>query len=297
MAGQWCPHGVDPDGPGDQRPEEAGSVIFDTNILKESLEILGAPVVLLDVSSDKPVAMIAICLSEVLPDGGVTRVSYGLLNLTHRNSSENPEFLQPGETYSIKVQLNEAGHSFGVGNRIRIAISSIYWPIAWPSPERATLTISKSNNKIILPTRPTRTSDTTLVPFSEPECARPLDKTIVRAPEYKWDTNRDMITGIVTQHQWFDEGETIYNIHDGWTVSSTHDEYMSIHPDNPLSAKVDITWCEFYKRGAWQVSSTTHTVVTSTETHFHIEAKLEARQGEELVHSETWSQDFPRNHN
>ena len=297
MAGQWCPHGLDPDGPGDQRPEEAGSIVFDTDTLKEPLDILGAPVIMLDLSSDKSVAMIAVCLSEVLSDGSVTRVSYGLLNLTHRNSSETPELLEPKKTYSVKVQLNEAGHSFGVGNRIRVAISSIYWPIAWPSPERATITISKHASKIILPTRPIRESDTQLVPFSDPECAQPLDKTVLRPSEYKWDINRDMLSGVVTQHQWFDEGKVVYNLHKGWTVSSTHDEYMSIHPDDPLSAKLDITWCELFERDAWEVSSKTRTIITSTSTHFHVEASLEARQGEELVHSETWSQDFPRNHN
>ena len=31
--------------------------------------------------------------------------------------------------------------------------------------------------------------------------------------------------------------------------------------------------------------------------HFHIEAELEARQGDEIVHTEKWSKDFPRNHN
>ena len=106
-----------------------------------------------------------------------------------------------------------------------------------------------------------------------------------------------MITGLVTQHQWFDEGKTVYNLHDGWTMSSTHNEYHSINPDDPLSAKLDITWTEEYERGAWQVSSQTRTIFTSTATHFHIEAQLEARQGEEIVHTEKWTKDFPRNHN
>ena len=297
MAGQWCPHGLDPDGPGDQRVEEAGSVVFDTEPLSEPLNILGAPIVDLELSSDKSVAMIAVCLSEVLPDGGVTRISYGLLNLTHRDSNENPELLTPGEAYSIKVQLNEAGHKFSKGNRIRIAISNVYWPIAWPSPERSTLSITPNTATLMLPTRVGREIDNQLVPFDEPQGSPPLNKTILKEPEYKWNIDRDMITGLVTQHQWFDEGKTVYNLHDGWTMSSTHDEYHSINPDDPLSAKLDITWTEEYEREAWQVSSKTRTIFTSTATHFHIEAQLEARQGKEIVHTEKWTKDFPRNHN
>ena len=41
-------------------------------------------------------AVIAATLCEILEDGSVTRVSYGILNLTHRNSHERPEALKPG---------------------------------------------------------------------------------------------------------------------------------------------------------------------------------------------------------
>ncbi|HUS55118.1 MAG TPA: CocE/NonD family hydrolase [Thermohalobaculum sp.] len=294
MAGQWCAHGVDPDQPGDQRIEAGGSLLLDSDPLPEALETLGAPVVSLDLASDKPVAMVAVCLSEVLPDGAATRVSYGLLNLTHRESHEHPEPLEPGKSYRIDMQLNDIGHRFGAGNRIRIAISTAYWPIAWPSPEKATLTIVAASSTMRLPVRPPSDGDASLRPFDEAECAPPLDKTVLAEPEYKWTVERDMTTGKVTQRQWFDEGRTTYNEHDGWTVSSTHGEYFSIDPDDPLSAKLDITWTELFERGAWRVSSTTRTVLTSSMTHFHIDASLEARQGDEVVHSKVWNSDFPR---
>jgi putative CocE/NonD family hydrolase len=294
MAGQWCPHGVDPDQPGDQRVEAGGSLLFTSEPLDEALEILGAPVVSLEVASDKPVAMVAVCLNEVMPDGAVTRITYGLLNLTHRNSHEHPEAVEPGETYRVQVQLNDAGHSFGVGNRIQVAVSSVYWPIAWPSPEKATLTITAASSTLNLPVRPPSDADATLRPFDPPESAPPLGKTVHAEPAYSWSFERDMITDVVTQHQWFDEGRTTYNEHDGWTIASTHDEYLSIHPDDPASAKLDITWTEEFSRGIWQVSSRTQTILTCSKTHFHLEASLEARQGDEVVHSQTWKRDFPR---
>ena len=40
---------------------------------------------------DRPVALVAARLSDVAPDGAATRVSYGLLNLTHRESHEHPD--------------------------------------------------------------------------------------------------------------------------------------------------------------------------------------------------------------
>ena len=98
----------------------------------------------------------------------------------------------------------------------------------------------------------------------------------------------------MTQHQRFDEGRITYNEHDGWTVASTHDERISVHPDDPLSAALDITWTEHFSRGAWEVSSTTCTRMTCSRTHFHVEARLEARHAEESVHVEEWTRDIPR---
>ena len=297
MAGQWCPHGLDPDQPGDQQLEEAGSLIFDTQALERELSILGAPRIRLEISSDKPNAMLAACLSEVFPDGRATRVSYGLLNLTHMNSHESPELLTEGKKYSIVLKLNEAGHCFGVGNRIRLALSTVYWPIAWPSPERSTLTLGENGMSLMLPIRPDRSSDQVLKPFEEPEAAKPLAKTVIKEPEYKWRFERDMASEIVTQHQWFDEGTTQYDLHNGWTVSSTHDEQMSVHPNDPLSAKLQIIWTERFERDDWNVSSKTKTVFTSTKTHFNVEAELEAFEGESKKLTKKWTKSFLRNCN
>ena len=297
MAGQWCPHGLDPDQPGDQQLEEAGSLIFDTQALERELSILGAPRICLEISSDKPNAILAACLSEVFPDGRATRVSYGLLNLTHMNSHESPELLTEGKKYSIVLKLNEAGHCFGVGNRIRLALSTVYWPIAWPSPERSTLTLGENGMSLMLPIRPDRSSDQVLKPFEEPEAAKPLAKTVIKEPEYKWRFERDMASEIVTQHQWFDEGTTQYDLHNGWTVSSTHDEQMSVHPNDPLSAKLQIIWTERFERDDWNVSSKTKTVFTSTKTHFNVEAELEAFEGESKKLTKKWTKSFLRNCN
>ncbi len=293
-AGQWCAYGLIPDLSGDQRLEAGGSLVFDGEPLGADVEILGAPVVSLELACDKPVAMVAAVLSEVLPDGAATRVSYGLLNLTHRDSHERPEPLEPGKRYRVRVQLCDAGHRFAAGNRVRLALSTAYWPIAWPSPEKATLTITAAESTLSLPVRRPSDEDAALRPFEEPQSSPPLDKTAEREPQYEWTIERDMTMGVLTHRQWFDEGRTVYNEHDGWTVESSHEEYFSIHPDDPTSARLDITWTERFERGAWQVSTRTHTVMTSTPTHFRLEAELEAKEGEDIAHTQRWSRDFPR---
>lgn len=62
----------------------------DRDVLTEAHEILGAPELELECSVDRPVAMVAARVSDVAPDGSATRVTYGLLNLTHRDSHAEP---------------------------------------------------------------------------------------------------------------------------------------------------------------------------------------------------------------
>jgi len=296
MAGQWCAHGLEPDLAGDQRAEAGGSLVFDSEPLDEDIEILGAPIIELAIDCDQQQGMVAVCLSEILPDGAATRISYGLLNLSHRDSHEFPEALEPGKCYRIRLQLNETAHRFAAGNRVRIAVSSSYWPIAWPSPHKITLGLTAGESSLTLPLRPRNAVDAELAPFAAAECAAALDMTSKRAPDYRWTIEKDMISGNVTMNQWFDEGRTVYNEHDGWTVESTHDEYFTIHPDDPNSASVDLTWTESFERGDWRVSSRTHTRMTSTPSHFIVVAELEAREGDEVIHSQTWEREFKRNH-
>lgn len=90
FAGRWASYNAPPDRPYDQREEDGRSLVFDPDELTERVEILGSPSVELELSVSEPVAMVAARLSDVAPDGSATRVTYGLLNLTHPNGTGPP---------------------------------------------------------------------------------------------------------------------------------------------------------------------------------------------------------------
>ena len=73
VAGKWLSSAVGPELAHDQREEDGGALLFDTLPLRESVEILGAPVVELRISADQPVAMLCARLSDVAPDDKATR--------------------------------------------------------------------------------------------------------------------------------------------------------------------------------------------------------------------------------
>ncbi|MGM0600163.1 MAG: CocE/NonD family hydrolase, partial [Candidatus Rifleibacteriota bacterium] len=88
FGGKWCSYSVTPDLPHDQREADGGSLIFESEPLKKQISILGSPEIELDISANRPVAMVAVRLSEISPDDKASRITYGLLNLTHRDSQE-----------------------------------------------------------------------------------------------------------------------------------------------------------------------------------------------------------------
>jgi len=170
FAGKWCSYAAAPDLPHDQRKEDGGALVFDSQPL-EKLEILGSPWLDLELSSDQPVAMIAVRLSDVAPDDKATRVTYGLLNLTHREGSDNPKMLQPARFYRVQVKFNDIGYSFPSSHRLRISISTSYWPLAWPAPRPVRLTIRTGTSSLGLPVRPPLGETDLCLDFADPECA------------------------------------------------------------------------------------------------------------------------------
>jgi predicted acyl esterase len=69
-------------------------------------------------------------LSDVRPNDEATRVTYGLLNLTHRDGSETPRPLEPGRRYRVLVRLNDVAQAVPAGHRLRLSLSTSYWPLA-----------------------------------------------------------------------------------------------------------------------------------------------------------------------
>ena len=176
-SGSWVPFGRGHDQAEDQRDDDLLSLVFDTPPLDRPIEILGAASVTLDLASDKPIANLVVRLCDVHPSGESLRVSYGVLNLAHRDGHEELAPLAAGQRYRVHIQLNDAGSVFPAGHRIRLAISTAYWPMIWPAPERATLLIS--GGTLELPVRAPRPTDALLNPLPGPESAPPEKPTII----------------------------------------------------------------------------------------------------------------------
>jgi putative CocE/NonD family hydrolase len=293
-AGAWGGYGVGPERPTDQREDDGRSLVFDSAPLGERIEIFGAPKLSLELSSDKPNALISARLNDVAPDGRSTRITYGVLNLTHRNGHENVEPLEPGRRYRVELQLCDIAHAFAPGHRIRIALSTSYWPIIWPSPELATLSLYTGASRLVLPTREPRPEDRTLPDFPPAEGAPALKRTCHRPTQGKRIREHD-----------YGRGESVYRIIDdvghytidaiGLETDLSHEERYRIVGDDPTSAEADIAYTMRLGRGDWRVRTETRTVMAATRDEFVLRATLDAYDGETRVLSRNWQARVPRN--
>ena len=292
-AGSWCPYGEPADWPGDQRPMDGMSVTFESDPLAERFEILGHPEVTLELTSDRPNALVVVRLCEVAPDGSSTLVTRALQNLTHRDSDEFPEALEPGRRYRVTVRLDACGHAFAAGNRIRVGVSPTYWPWAWPSPEAATLTIFAGSSRLSLPIRLPKPADGDLAPFGEPEESPPLATQLLSSGPAGRDLTRDLSTGRQRLVYDWDVGG-VTRLPNGLEYGDTNNTTFEIVEGDPLSAEVRCRMTGSQARGDWRIRWESDSVMTCDATTFRVITTLLAYEGDACAFANTWTSEFPR---
>src|SRR6056297_2425271 len=297
FAGKWCSYAAGPDLAHDQRQEDGGSLVFQSERLDEGFEIMGAPSVDLEISTEQEIAMVAVRLSDVAPDDKVTRVTYGLLNLTHRYGSEEPRKLEPGKRYRVRVELNGIAHMFPKGHKVRLSVSTSYWPLAWPPPKPVRLNVHTEGCSLFLPEREPRDADAELPDLGEPEGAPGADITLLDPEHHNWLVHRDLALDASELEVIDDRGRHRLDDIDLEIECSAVEKYSSLDDDFD-SARAEVVWERSLKRGEWKIRTVTRTVLTASPEEFILYATLDAYEwsssGEKRVFSNNWDERIPR---
>jgi predicted acyl esterase len=293
-AGVWCSEGQSADLAGDQRPDDALSLSFDSEPLDEPLELLGLPEAVLELAVDRSNALVAVRLCDVFPDGTSALVTRGVLNLTHRESHEHAEPLEPGRRYEVRVPLDVTAYSVPAGHRLRLAVSPTYWPWAWPSPEPVLLTLH--GGRVELPARPPWPDDADLPEFGPAEQAASIEvETEAGSPEGR-SLRRNHATGLVEQVFDWDLGGSRRIVGIDLDTSDTSHTAYSIVEGDPLSAAVRFRATSGMGRGNWHMRSEVTSEMRSDLEAFHVTTTLEVAEGDAQVFARTWTYRFPRDH-
>jgi len=296
LSGEWMGAAVSGESPPDQRIDNGMSMVFDSEPLPQPLEILGYPFVEIELSSDKPNAMLFASLCDVAPDGSSSRVSYGVMNLTHLQGHDKVVPLVPGQKVNAAVKLDCCGHRFATGHRLRLSLATSYWPMFWPMPEDAALTLNLAKAQLTLPR------------FAGKECAGPdmqpesaaltpvtflTNGTVDRSISYNivddtWTCITDGSGGVF--------GEGIYRFDEiDVTVEHNLKRELSLQNGDPLSACYTIYQQMRIGREGWRIDVDIVTTKTSDEKSFYINGTMTAKENGATVFSREWNYSVQRN--
>lgn len=273
----------------DQRLDDALSECFDGAPLDADLDIVGAPQFRLRVRSDKPQAQIAVRLNHVMPDGTSARISYGVLNLTHRDSHAEPEPMEPGTVYDVTVDLDHCAYRVPAGHKLRVALSTSYWPMIWPSPERATLSLDTA--EISLPLRPSGEADEWVFPPEDGD--PPWQVRTLRETSNERRVELDQATGEVTLVITNDSG-LVEDCDHGALSGGVARERWVIHPDDPLSAQGWCHWTDEGGREGQKLRTETVCEMWSDHADFHLKAQITAYENDAVMYENVIEDRIPR---
>jgi uncharacterized protein len=282
----------------DQRPVDAFSLTYDSQVLTEDVAILGLPRVSLRVAAEAQLANWFVRLSDVAPDGRVTMVTGAGINGAQRNSMEKPQDLVPGEIYPLSMDLHLASWVFPKGHRIRVAVSNALWPMNWPTPYPMTTSVmlgGDSASRIVLPRVPLH--GPTAPAFAAPEpieaphgitgiggggAAWPGEWTVLRDEARQRSTVTWKGTTAVS-YPWgrFDHSEKLT-----YDIDDAHPDLARVQGDSEYIQAVKnhvLTW-----RGRLDVSS-------DAQTFFYKYTRTLLRDGV-VVRTKTWEEPIPRDH-
>ena len=284
-AGEYCAIWLGPEMPGDQRCDDAQSVTFDSPPLEADLSVTGAPVIRLNLSADQTAAQLAVRLNHVHPDGAVTRITYGVLNIAQHLGRP----LVPGQREAVTLALDHIAYTVPAGHQIRVSVSSAYWPLIWPTPQATQLTLFGGSLSI------DALEQAEGWVFPPPDAAPPWQTEDLRPENHVRRQETDMTTGITSLVIEDDFGK-VRDLDHGLINGSIAREHWSIHPDDPLSARGTCHWSDELERDGISLRTETRCEMWSDATHFHLRADVEAFENDTRIYHRAVEDRVARDH-
>jgi putative CocE/NonD family hydrolase len=286
QAGEWCPldgGGNGPEFQADQRSDDGLSLCFDTGPLAEPLELVGIPTVDLELSLTGNAATIALRLCEVRPDGASARVTFGLHRVTR------PAGIGTGQSFRVTLPIKGVAYSFAAGHRIRLAISSNYWPLSLPEPVAAGIMLSPGGARLNLPGMPD-SADRYPPDFGPPVSAPPIPHEIVEPEQITRTITRNVATGETVLGSQARRRTTRLG---ELTFGGNGADSYAIRLGDPASAAVTMRKSQEMNRPGWSIRMESQMSLVWDEGALRMNTGFQAFENGEEVFSRTWLHRFP----
>ena len=295
-ATEWLSMDVEGEQPRDQREDDGRSLTFDGEPLAKPLDVLGRASLEIDLAVDRPMAQLVARLCDVAPDGTSVRVAFQVLNLTHRKSHERPEPMTPGERVRVRLDLPEVGWTFAKGHRIRLALSTSYWPIVWPAPEPVTMTVFTGASTFSLPVLRGRSRTPK---FGINERGPEIDVEVVVPKKIERRVIQDAMTGEIIVETigtggFLGPGRKWRVGPIGTVIGHQLIKRFTITEGDPASARGEYRQTYELERGDWKIRIETRSNFHGTKTDWVLMQEAVAYEGDAEVFRKTWSSTTPR---
>jgi putative CocE/NonD family hydrolase len=277
--------------PGDQRRDEALSLVYTTPPLEQDVHVLGRAQAVLHVATTATVMGFAVSVSDVAPDGISHLVAKGMLNGTRRASLREPAPMVPGEATELAIEVDAAAWVFPKGHRIRVAVASADWPNVWPTPEPGTNAVHRGAarpSRLMLPVVPAQGS-------AEPPRFEPSPVTLERQSDAAdppvWDVTDEILSGRRRVRIVHGRKQRI----DAATVVERRFEFeASVDPARPAGAVAHGHHVSRIVRPNIDTVGRSDVLVQASATHFHLTIDL-ALEVNGMPHlTRRWVESIPR---
>ncbi|MGN6793241.1 MAG: CocE/NonD family hydrolase [Streptosporangiaceae bacterium] len=289
-AGLWS-GGVPFGQPGDQRADEAYSLVYTSAPLEADVHVLGRPRVTLSVSSTASVIGFCASVADVAPDESSHLVAKGMLNGTRRNSLTDPEPLVPGEVYELSIEVDCTAWRFERGHRIRLTVSSADWPNVWPTPQPAKNQVfygTGRQSRLVLPTVPVTGSASPPDFRPSPEILEPHSRQL---DPPVWEIVQDALSRQARVHL---AGRSTELVGDATYVTREFELTSHADPDNPATASARGHHITTIRRPNTLIEGKSTVNIQGTTTHFHVTIDLAVNVDGQVHHLRQWAESLPR---
>jgi putative CocE/NonD family hydrolase len=278
--------------PMDQRLEDAYTLNWTAAPLTAPLEILGHAQAEVSVAVTTDIATLTVRLIDVAPDGTAALVTKGLLNLTHRESHENPTSLTPGQIYHVTIPLDATSWLFEPGHAVRFSIAGADFPNSWPSPKLYTGTVyygGQYPSRLLLPVVSPQEPALPEPQLQPPTPFEPLVQN--NSEKATWRVTRDHINR-TAEVQMRTGGRTRLN--EGREIEQERDVTCLVSEQNPGQASVrglsrtTLTWTDRV------IETQARGQIESTANAFHVTIQLDITMDGLPHFNKRWVRTYPR---
>jgi uncharacterized protein len=292
MSGEFFTLKPDAEMAGDQRVDDAGSLTWETAPLGEALDLLGRATLDLTVSCEADLANLCARLVDVHPDGTATRIAFGVLNLAHRGGNAEPKAMPHGEPVTVRITLDACGWRLLPGHRLRLSLSTAYWPMILPPPVDAGVAVETGSLRLGLPVA----EGLAEVAVPEPANPDPLPRYIEHAAGRTERSVTRALDGSSTAYRILEDGGRHEHPATGLSTREVRDETWTIGGDDPLSLKGEALWTIEKDREGWSVRTESRLALACTATDWLISGEVAAFEGGREVFRRPWAERVPRDH-